>query len=1126
MKKRTAAFWFLCALCASVSAHAEVTTLRVAYAVLDQSRSPEDIAALRWLGTHTAWQVAQARADMGFPELGKSSVVWVHLPDSLSYGSFRLQKNSLNALKRFVENGGKALFTGFAAYLPNDLGFEPIRPTVLRDTLQDDWLWDKKGFQSRLGHPILAGLYGGDYVWDAREDQILPLLGYYDSAWPARSKVLAVDKSYVFMYADRKTVLEVRAQKGRIISVGGLIYFARQNNMRRAMEKFLENTLLYLAGQNTKGPVTTWEPYDGVPRALAVSSGPLRLSGGRTLQQRTASGLMLARERPDNAFFDVAGRRALVMGFENGGIDEAWIHPIRVMRDYQAGIVSGDTVAWLQHIPVSIEIRPESFTRIYSLPDGRLTEIIFPSFDRAGGIVHYEATKPVRMAIRLRADMRLMWPYDAGALGNAHFGYDKPLRALHVRDSSGVFACIFGADVAPRSQLAGRYAAVERGPGGLKGTPTGENQVAFGAEYDLGPETQGVLNFCFAGTNEGWRVALEDYRSLLERPERAHEEMVRHCRELLSKSLSIISPDAEFNRLWPWAIVGADRFVTRTPGLGTGLTAGFSTVRRGWDGEHKISGRPGYAWYFGRDAAWSAFALDGYGDFETVRHQLELYQKFQDASGKIYHELMTSGVVHFDASDSTPLFVILTGHYARASGDVAFIRKSWPSLKRAMDFMYSTDTDGDGLIENTDVGHGWMEPGGALFGVHTEMHLTVLWSQALREAAALALLLGEKDLGAKYGADAEKVRAILNRDFWNSRAQFYHYGKLKDGSYRPEATALAAAGALYGLLDDEKVRPMLERYAGNGFSTDWGVRVISGTSPLFNPRSYQQGSVWPLMTGWTALGEYTYGNSAQGFMHVMNVMRNKNLWSLGFVQEVMHGALNRPAGVCPHQCWSETNIIHPVVEGMIGWKPDAPASAAALTPRFPPDWDSVTISNLAVGASRVQMRMRRGPGSTTYDLELTAGPAISVSLAPEIAAGMDVSRIAVDGTVSVSSAVVHRGVLSDPVVVGLTGRSTVRLEHTGGLAMVPEVPRPAPGDSAVGYRIISAEMVASNYVVSFEGKPGTTHDFLMSTYDHPPLIAEGAEVIPSARPGFMGLRVRFDAESVPFAQKTVVVRIP
>ncbi len=1124
--KRFLCLAVLCTLCAPVPLRAGAPTLRVAYAVTAQNPTAEDSLAIRWLGTHAGWKVMTARADRGLPDLGKANVLWIHLPDSVGYNAFRVRQDALNALKKYVERGGQALFTGYASFLPNDLGFEKIRPTVRYDTLTDDWLWDKKGFQSHMGHPMFAGLYGGDYVLDGREDQVLPIVGYYGSAWPGRSRVLAVDKSYVFMYADRKTITELRAQKGRIISVGGLIYFARRNNMRSTMEKFLENTLLYLAGRNTKGPVTAWEPCDGVPRPLAVASGPLRLSDERTLRRRSESGLMLSRERSENAFFDVAGRRALVMGFENGGIDEVWIHPMRVMRDYQAGVVSGDSVAWLQNMAVSLETRPESFTRIYTLPDGRLTEIIYPAFDRAGGIVHYEATRPLRLVVRFRVDMRLMWPYDVNALGNLHYGYDSPLRALHVRDSSGSFACIFGADVPPRSQLAGHFANVDIGPAGLKGTPTDANQVAFGAEYALGPETQGVLNFCFTGTNEGWRVAEEDYRSLLEHPEKTHNELVRHYRDLLAKSLSITSPDAEFNRLWPWAIVGVDRFVTRTPGLGTGLTAGFSTVRRGWNGEQKISGRPGYAWYFGRDAAWSSFAVDGYGDFETVRKQLELYQKFQDHTGKIYHELMTSGVVHFDASDSTPLFVILAGHYVRASGDVAFVRKSWPSLKRAMDFMYSTDTDGDGLIENTDVGHGWMEPGGSLFGVHSEMHLTALWSQALREAGSLAALVGEKELGAKYTADAEKVRVILNRDFWNSRTQYFSYGKLKDGAYRGEPTALAAAAALYGLVDDEKARPMLERLAGNGFSTNWGVRVVSGTSRIFNPRSYQEGSVWPLMTGWTALGEYTYGNSAQGFMHAMNVMRIKNLWTLGFVQEVMNGAVNRPQGVCPHQCWSETNIIHPLVEGMIGWKPDAPAGTAALSPRFPADWDTATVSNLAVGTSRVTMRMQREPGATTYDLELTAGPAVSIALAPEIAAGMDIRRIVVDGTARTGGVSIRRGVLKDPVVVNLRGRSSVRLEHTGGLAMVPEVPRPAPGDSALGYRIITADMVASDYVVTLEGKPGTTHDFLLATYDNPSLMAEGAEIVPALRKGFATLRVTFEPDGQPFVQKTVRVKIP
>ena len=39
--------------------------------------------------------------------------------------------------------------------------------------------------------------------------------------------------------------------------------------------------------------------------------------------------------------------------------------------------------------------------------------------------------------------------------------------------------------------------------------------------------------------------------------------------------------------------------------------------------------------------------------------------------------------LYYGSVDATPLFVILAGHYARASGDVAFVRKSWPSATRA-----------------------------------------------------------------------------------------------------------------------------------------------------------------------------------------------------------------------------------------------------------------------------------------------------------------------------------------------------------------------------------------------------------------------------------------------------------
>ena len=100
--------------------------------------------------------------------------------------------------------------------------------------------------------------------------------------------------------------------------------------------------------------------------------------------------------------------------------------------------------------------------------------------------------------------------------------------------------------------------------------------------------------------------------------------------------------------------------------------AGYSTTARGWDGRHKISGRPGYAWYFGRDSEWSGFAIDNYGDFKSIKQQLLFLQKYQDIYGKIFHEISTSGVVHYDAADATPLYIILAAHYFRSSGDIEF----------------------------------------------------------------------------------------------------------------------------------------------------------------------------------------------------------------------------------------------------------------------------------------------------------------------------------------------------------------------------------------------------------------------------------------------------------------------
>ena len=45
----------------------------------------------------------------------------------------------------------------------------------------------------------------------------------------------------------------------------------------------------------------------------------------------------------------------------------------------------------------------------------------------------------------------------------------------------------------------------------------------------------------------------------------------------------------------------------------------------------------------------------------------------QDVTGKVPHEVTTSGLAHYDAADSTPLYLLLAGRYASWTGDLAFL---------------------------------------------------------------------------------------------------------------------------------------------------------------------------------------------------------------------------------------------------------------------------------------------------------------------------------------------------------------------------------------------------------------------------------------------------------------------
>ncbi|MEI7661129.1 MAG: GH116 family glycosyl hydrolase, partial [Bacteroidota bacterium] len=807
---------------------------------------------------------------------------------------------------------------------------------------------------------------------------------------------------------------------------------------------------------------------------------------------------MMNRFGSDN-FWDVAGERLLTMGSEKGGIEEVWSHPFMAFRDYEVGIRFDyrDTIYWLNDERPEIEVNPAFFSRQYKFSRAYLKEVIVNDPLEPAGVIHYEygGVYPAELVIRFRTNLRRMWPYSEKTTGSVCCLWDPDQDAFTAKDASGDLNVMIGGTRKPVFHLEGQFEGFQYQKEGkaFKGNTTDKFQAAGLIGYKLAMNDQ--LDVVYAATNEGDGICRAKFNEAIHHPEKIFKSALSHSTEILTKNLLITTPDVNFNKGYRWSLLATDRFFVNTPGMGKALVAGYSTTSHGWDGEHKVNGRPGYGWYFGRDGEWSSFALLDCGDFAKVKSELEFFNKYQDISGKIFHEASTSGIVHYDASDATPLYIVLAGKYFRHTNDTAFLRKIWPNVKRAISFCFSTDTDRDHLIENTNVGHGWVE-GGELYGSHATLYTTGAWAAALTEAANMGSSMHD-DGAVKYTWESEEVTRIINNDFWSDQQKFFAYGMNRNRTFRREQTVLAAVPIYFGVTDQAKAQACVKQYEGNAFSTNWGVRIIRDDSRWFKPTGYHLGSVWPLFTGWAALAEYATGNYLQGYSHLVNNLNLYKNWGLGFAEEVLNGSEYKPSGVCAHQCWSETMIIQPAIEGMLGLDIRAQENKMTLSPRLPAQWDSLTVSNIRMDTRSVDFHYLRNhdlaasrPDRSSFSFSLDHGKAMKIEFMPVFPPATRINKVSLDGHPLPFTAFNSSQGVVLYASFDLNSASRLDVESENGISVLPAVSDPKPGDPAEGLRILSTRVSGNRYQVEVEGKSGTTGNIEIYS---PGQVVENAE---------------------------------
>ena len=1058
-------------------------------------------------------------------DLNEYDVVWYHATDRSALPE---DPAIPELLRQYSENGGSLLLSLEAAWWLKALGLEEMPPAIRDKKLEDTGYGRMAGLHAFRSHPVFDGLNGGSYILKPLNDTLVTQCGYFSDTVP-NGKVVAVDWDYIFVREQKKLMLEYETGAGSVMAVGGYMAFSSPNINRQHLEKFTLNLLRYLSGQSNEKQSHYWT-Y-GEQTVVGIQSLYPALTARQAEQWvfPEKDPWTMVEPAGDDNYWDVAGERTLIMGNERGGIDEIWMHPFMAFRDIETGLFfpDSDSVVWLRSKTPAVEIAPGYFKRAYHFKDAEISETIICDKIGSTTVIHYEynGAGPARIFVKFTSNLRLMWPYSSNVLRTLKYTFDKNLNGYLISDETGDFVSMIGSGKRPEEHFAGRFDRIGIVPhlsaGNREysflysGQETGLFQLTGCLEFRL--DTPGQLDIVMAGSNQGSGPAIKDYGFGLLNAKTLFEESRGASEKFDSAFLSIASPDRDFNMGFRWATIATDRFHVHTPGLGKSLVAGYATTDWGWDGEHEISGRPGYSWYFGRDGQWSGFAVLHYGDFRKVREMLEFFQKLQDLNGKIFHEVSTSGFVHYDASDATPLYIVLAGRYLKHSGDSAFISESWHHIAKALDYCFSTDTDGDHLIENTNVGHGWVE-GGALFGSHTSLYLASCWAAALEEASYMAGHLGFREKAENLRNKSETVRNIIVREFWNAEQDFFYHGMFSSGEYLEEPSIMPAIPMLFRQVKEGQAATILDDFAGYDFTSDWGCRIVKQSSDLFHPRGYHTGSVWPLFTGWTSLAEYSYGNDVQGFSHIMNNLLVYRNWGKGFVEEVLHGKEYKPSGVCRHQCWSETMVLQPAIEGMLGLKPDAPANRIEISPAFPADWDSVEVKNIRMGEHFIDMKMLRGNDRTTYTFVHKGPQPLELRFTPFLPPGTKVNDYRIPAAREIDA-----GALIGRHKLMIEDTARISYDHSGGISVLPLVPLPEPGDTTMRCRIIDHSFGGKIYSVKVQGICGIRDTIWVFTREEV-LNVENAKL--TGREGdVVSLELLFDDCRNDWTEKTVRIHL-
>ncbi len=804
--------------------------------------------------------------------------------------------------------------------------------------------------------------------------------------------------------------------------------------------------------------------------------------------------------------FTAAGERGVLLGQQNGTF-EAWILPVKVLSHLT---IEADIAGYTVPIDVNdqaaeIEVRPDRTVITYSHIGFTVRQIMFsPDAGPTGTgpvvLFEFDCLHPTDFTLRFTPNLEWMWPERNEGNPEPEWDTRGGFYILH-SDYPDLAAAVTIPGAQP-GILAPYQERPQFHPAELKLhiDPARDRGRLFPLLMAVGMSTK-------TATNEALGQTLAELNDGIAAAYLAHDD---EYKKILANSVSIDTPDKSLDEDFLWAVVSIEQLRARAyhpdaPGSGeTALVAGYY--------ESGDSARPGFGWFFGRDALYTLYAVNGFGDFALSKSELEFLIRRQRADGKIMHEYSQTAEAldwrafpyMYAAADSTPLFLLAVADYVRASGDVAFLTEHRDAIEKAWAFETDPahDTDQDGIYDNSQ-GTGWVEgwPGGM---PHQEIYLALLDQQASGAMVEIENLLGDASKAASAKQRAETIAKTIESEYYDKEKGCYAF------SYNGAAGVDRTTTVYPALAWWDPVGPSgksvlqhpeecLRQFAADALNTDWGLRDVANDEKIYDGMSYHQGSVWPLFTGWATLAEYRGGQPLAGYQLLMENANLTRAQDLGAVTELLSGDFFVPFGrSTSHQLWSSAMVITPILRGLFGISIDAEKKTITVNPKLPAAWDHAEVHNLHLPGAAEPMGIAIARHGDHLDVFWNAaaesgGWHLRSDLPGATYGPIDEQKIA--------GATVDRGLRVPLPALEVNEAAPAAFPQLSEVSAVPDWP-PTPGARSARFRVLYADVADRKLTLTVEGLAGG--DGVLTLIRHRrfiPRVQADPEVAPGPAPG-------------------------